>query len=575
MDRTLTINNKYIGEDNYAYRSFDKLVLGENVEGIEDRTFCGCTMLSHISFNHHLAYLGELAFAYCEQLKEVRLPSSFQSLGEKAFYHTPLEHLELDGIRSIDAEALSYTHLKELILPKSLECFSLKQEIYTLKGIYYLGSEEEWHEIELEDTDGPHSLLNHVDIYFYDETRSKKGFYFYFDKGHIVTEDDLVTPTPNLVYEVDKEGFYTLVDAHKATSKKIILDPRTQVIKSHAFEEMTMNTVIVPKGVLKIESLAFFECCYLQDIVNITTVKRLERDSLLSTIIDRTPFLTYRLEDYKHIFGDTEGYRTPEPDFKDYTLFNEESKGASLTIKGSHLYIGEATYSYQEFNEVTIEGDDIVMGARAFYGCTIKALNIKGTHINIGYQAFALADISTFNEDTKDSYFSSQAFYHVTNLKYLEIKGNDNFISLGSECFSYCVDLERLYLESYSNNVMADAFDNCIKLRILECSKELDIMFDFNNCFALEVVAGTYHFDGHVMGGIMAYNLPDYILIPTTGYRFDTINNKDWINHCYYYSPTYKEGHFYYIKDNQVYDWATQSVIMDNIHFTINHKGEE
>ena len=75
-----------------------KIVIGEGITSIAERAFC--------DFSHVTA---------------VQLPAGVTSIGEGAFYHTPLTELELpEGITAIEPLAFAYTALTTLRLPGSL-----------------------------------------------------------------------------------------------------------------------------------------------------------------------------------------------------------------------------------------------------------------------------------------------------------------------------------------------------------------------------------------------------------------------------------------------------------------------
>ena len=75
-----------------------KIVIGEGITSIAERAFC--------DFSHVTA---------------VQLPAGVTSIGEDAFYHTPLTELELpEGITDIEPLAFAYTALTTLRLPSSL-----------------------------------------------------------------------------------------------------------------------------------------------------------------------------------------------------------------------------------------------------------------------------------------------------------------------------------------------------------------------------------------------------------------------------------------------------------------------
>lgn len=90
------IDSLYLGRnlkrtDYYAYGLFEdssvkKLIVGNTVTEIENRSFYGCEKLTEISLGNSVTTIGQFAFSDCDNLTEISLPNSVTTIGESAFY---------------------------------------------------------------------------------------------------------------------------------------------------------------------------------------------------------------------------------------------------------------------------------------------------------------------------------------------------------------------------------------------------------------------------------------------------------------------------------------------------------
>ena len=90
------IDSLYLGrnlkrtDEYYAYGLFEdssvkKLIVGNTVTEIENRSFYGCEKLTEISLGNSVTTIGERAFSNCDNLTEISLGNSVTTIGERAF----------------------------------------------------------------------------------------------------------------------------------------------------------------------------------------------------------------------------------------------------------------------------------------------------------------------------------------------------------------------------------------------------------------------------------------------------------------------------------------------------------
>ena len=99
------------------------VTLPSTIQTIGEYAFNTCPNLASIHIGDNVTELGGWAFAGCDALKEVRLGAKITAIAERAFYHCDsLESITLPfGVTEIGADAFGYCkNLKEIILPNSV-----------------------------------------------------------------------------------------------------------------------------------------------------------------------------------------------------------------------------------------------------------------------------------------------------------------------------------------------------------------------------------------------------------------------------------------------------------------------
>ncbi|MCI7606931.1 MAG: leucine-rich repeat domain-containing protein [Spirochaetales bacterium] len=106
-----------------------------------------------MKFSNGIRAIPARCFSFCEELKEMIIPSTVNSLGEDCFYGcSSLKRVEINGeVREIPSRCFMLCgELREIILPASLEKIEeFAFELCTnLTDIYYKGTMEQWREVQ-------------------------------------------------------------------------------------------------------------------------------------------------------------------------------------------------------------------------------------------------------------------------------------------------------------------------------------------------------------------------------------------------------------------------------------------
>lgn len=100
----------------------EEVIFPASLKIIDEMAFTDCEMLKSVKFGNGLKAIGRFAFAWCRSLKHVALPSSLEHISRCAFFGSGLKDINLnEGLKSFEAEAFSYTQIKELYIPSSVE----------------------------------------------------------------------------------------------------------------------------------------------------------------------------------------------------------------------------------------------------------------------------------------------------------------------------------------------------------------------------------------------------------------------------------------------------------------------
>jgi hypothetical protein len=132
--RSVTGGDKVSFVGNSAFKNAMELVdidIFDTVCEIGESAFFACSRLASISFGNGLSQIGKNAFAHCQGLSYLKLSGTLSIIPENAFLYA----VSLDTV-------LIGTSIKEIAL----------NAFYGMGDdakIYYLGSESEWNEIEL------------------------------------------------------------------------------------------------------------------------------------------------------------------------------------------------------------------------------------------------------------------------------------------------------------------------------------------------------------------------------------------------------------------------------------------
>ncbi len=126
-DLTIPGSVKIIGDSAFANRIFasdnvglKRVKLENGIEIIGNNAFAGCCRLSNINFPDSVTFIGDSAFSDCFQLANVHIPGSVKYIGKDAFDFLTLVILD-EGIEIIGNNAFWGTEISQIVIPDSVK----------------------------------------------------------------------------------------------------------------------------------------------------------------------------------------------------------------------------------------------------------------------------------------------------------------------------------------------------------------------------------------------------------------------------------------------------------------------
>jgi hypothetical protein len=137
--------------------SLKTVTIPNGVTAIEGGVFSECENLTSVTLPDSITSIGGWAFQGCSSLKSITIPNGVTTMGDSVFMGCEnLTSVILpDGIRSIERSAFSgCSNLMYIIVPNSVR--QMRQNAFydcqSLKVVFYKGTEEQWENINFQDT---------------------------------------------------------------------------------------------------------------------------------------------------------------------------------------------------------------------------------------------------------------------------------------------------------------------------------------------------------------------------------------------------------------------------------------
>lgn len=117
---------KKIGNEAFAYNNnLKEVIMTDNVTQIEENAFYNCSGLTKITISNNLTSIEPYSFAYCRTLKSITLPKGITSIGDSAFTVCGISKIIIPyGVTKIGENAFSGCgKLTEVSISKTVSFF--------------------------------------------------------------------------------------------------------------------------------------------------------------------------------------------------------------------------------------------------------------------------------------------------------------------------------------------------------------------------------------------------------------------------------------------------------------------
>ena len=149
----------------------DKTVVPAGVQKLGEWAFLGCSSLTDLTLPDTLEEIGGLCFAHHKGLTGLRLPDGVKTIGENCFYECEnLQWIILPPKLTVISEWMfgNDKKLRTVGIPRSVKQidFYAFGGCWWLRDVYYEGSEAEWKQIKIDNTEGWNNDLLEANIHF-------------------------------------------------------------------------------------------------------------------------------------------------------------------------------------------------------------------------------------------------------------------------------------------------------------------------------------------------------------------------------------------------------------------------
>lgn len=463
--KRITISNAIIGECAFEgvqaeYTLRDIISIGRNA--FRRTNFRG------VSFGKSLTYLGDGAFAECEDLEEVTLPSSLKEIGTSPFSSS--FNLVTATVPQNALSALPYTIQYLTILDETIEktcshilnlkCLYLDKDIKTigedvfkdckfLKDVYYYGTIEDWCGIQFaNEYANPMAYASHIFMNVSNQT------------GMVEFGDELTSlEIPDSISTIGQYQFY-------------------------GFDSIT--SAVLPSNLSNVSTQAFKECSCLVELYNLSSlpiVKGAETYGyvgyyaavIYSSLEEESKIL--KIEDYIFLKEEEEYSLVRYAGTSSIAVLPEYVEGNAYKIS-ENAFINSSVVSIEIPNTVTCIERRALKNLNSLENITIPFVGVslngtENTHFGYIFGASSYDDNSRYVPSslkeviiTGGDSIGDSAFFYCSNLTSVVIP--NSVISIGSNTFRGCSSLTSINIPNSVISIGSNAFYECSSLQYNE-----------------------------------------------------------------------------------------------------------
>lgn len=456
-----------------ACQSLKTVTFEKGTTVVANNLFAGCPGIEEITIPDTVTEIKEAAFKDCLNLSKVTMGDNVTKIGNESFYNArSLEGIELSkGLKSLGTGAFSYTSLKSVEIPRSLD----NGGVHTFSTNYKFNGEE--YDVER----GPFSFCEDLKTVTFERGTTK----------------------------VAKELFAGCVSLEEITIPDTVI-----TIEEKAFVDcVRLAKVDIPDTVTVIDSRAFDSCVSLKSVELSNSLKELRNRAFANTAIESITIPASLEKSNEEAFADDYTF-----DGKTYNLergpFHFCKNLKTVTFEEGSKYIPECVLAgaYNVEKIVIPEGVESI-NYHAFQGCVrLSDVTFPSTLKTIGEGAFdSCASLKSMVVPETVELVEKSAFNTCTALESVEFKNADavlkkavlagctaltdvklpeNLQELADSAFYGCTSLESVELPKTIQTIGAEAFEGCASLDEAVIPENVKTIGNgaFENCKSLKSI---------------------------------------------------------------------------------------
>ena len=431
-----------------ACQSLKTVTFEKGTTVVADYLFAGCPGIEEITLPDTVTEIKEAAFKDCYNLSKVTMGDIVTKIGNESFYDArSLEGIELSkGLKSLGTGAFSYTSLKSVEIPRSL------------------------------DNGGVHTFSTNYKF---------NGGEYDVERGPFSFCEDLKTVTfQRGTTKIAKELLAGCVSIEEITIPDTVI-----TIEEKAFIDcVRLAKVDIPDTVTVIGSRAFDSCISLKSVELSNSLKELRNRAFANTAIESITIPASLEKSNGEVFADDYTF-----DGKTYNLergpFHFCKSLKTVTFEEGSKYIPECVLEGAcNVEKIVIPEGVESVNYHAFQGCVrLSDITFPSTLKTIGEGAFdSCASIKSMTVPETVELVDKSAFNTCTGLETIEFANPDTIIK--KAVLGGCTALTDVKLPENLKELADSALYGCTSLESVELPESLEIIANeaFYGCASLD-----------------------------------------------------------------------------------------
>ena len=480
---------KYIGEGAFAgCQNLTEIELPSTITEIKPYTFAWCG-LKRIEIHNFITKIGERAFTNCKQLTKIEMSENIEEIGNFAFaWCNELTSFTIpEKTKKLGYEILQANRDLDTLYYNAINCEDA--------GAYY----DERVDRTIGAFEGNKGLseivfgykVEYIPEYLLYNCRSIDSIYFprsikKIGRFALHNTEWFYGAKSDLIYANNIAYFYRGKDRD---IDRAMFKEGTTAIAAHCFSGSEIETVVLPSTIQLIGISAFENCKNLKKITFSTDLESIDDFAFWGCDnLESVTFAEGLIEIGRYSFANCTGLHTAKlpqsVNRMGVATFYNCTNLENVKIPQNTTIVPAGCFSNCEsLRSIEIHNDVEEINEYAFAGCLLlDSIKIPWVCTKIGTRAFSnCMDLESVNFLAKSAKIEPLAFYKCYNIKYISLLGVEE---IGYRAFADCRDLKNVIFGENLTTIDNRAFENCYSLSSLSFPQKMSRIGKsaFENC---------------------------------------------------------------------------------------------